>query len=173
MYTYLPPFKWIPFQRFLVEIEWYISIYGTCYTRDETEVQGAIPMHKIILFDDDCIFCNKSVSFIMKRDPKRVFKFAALKSKKGQQLLKEYNTPMNMDSLIVLTENTWYEKSAAVIQITKELHGPFHLLYLLKIIPRFLLDPIYTFIANHRYQWFGKQDSCPLPPLEERSRFFL
>jgi predicted DCC family thiol-disulfide oxidoreductase YuxK len=31
------------------------------------------------------------------------------------------------------------------------------------IIPRFLRDPIYDFIAKNRYRWFGKKDTCMMP----------
>ncbi|MFN5344027.1 MAG: DCC1-like thiol-disulfide oxidoreductase family protein, partial [Bacteroidota bacterium] len=33
---------------------------------------------RLILFDGECILCNKAVQFIIKRDTKEIFKFASL-----------------------------------------------------------------------------------------------
>ena len=42
---------------------------------------------KIILFDGVCKICDRSMLFIIKRDPKKKFMFASLKSEIGQSLL--------------------------------------------------------------------------------------
>jgi predicted DCC family thiol-disulfide oxidoreductase YuxK len=39
------------------------------------------------------------------------------------------------------------------------------------IIPRFIRDAVYRFIAVNRYKWFGKTDQCRVPTAEERERF--
>lgn len=128
-------------------------------------------MHNVILFDSNCIFCNRSVHFIMNKDPRGIFRFAALQSEVGQQLLQENNIPIDTDSFIVITEETWHEKSSAVLAVTKELHSFFMFFYVLNVLPRPLLDTIYTFIAKHRYQWFKNKESCDLLTSEERNRF--
>ena len=47
----------------------------------------------LILFDGVCNFCNYWVNFIIDRDKQNVFKFAALQSEKGGDLLDKFNLP--------------------------------------------------------------------------------
>ena len=58
-------------------------------------------MTGIILFDGQCVFCDHSVQFILKRDVDKVFQFASLQSDIGQQLLKQYNVDVSMDSIVI------------------------------------------------------------------------
>jgi predicted DCC family thiol-disulfide oxidoreductase YuxK len=39
------------------------------------------------------------------------------------------------------------------------------------LIPRFIRDGLYRFIANNRYRWFGKQSQCRVPSPELKDRF--
>ena len=39
------------------------------------------------------------------------------------------------------------------------------------MLPRFIRDAVYEFIAKRRYRWFGKRDQCMVPTPELRSRF--
>ena len=43
-------------------------------------------MAAIVLFDGECNFCDASVQFIIKRDPKGYFQFAAHKVTLGKRL---------------------------------------------------------------------------------------
>ena len=38
-------------------------------------------------------------------------------------------------------------------------------------MPRVLRDPVYDFVARHRYRWFGRRDACLIPTPELRNRF--
>ena len=64
-----------------------------------------------------------------------------------------------------------YYYSDAALRITRYLQGPARLLYGFMIIPRFIREPIYKWIARNRYKWFGKKDSCMIPTPEVRDRF--
>jgi predicted DCC family thiol-disulfide oxidoreductase YuxK len=39
------------------------------------------------------------------------------------------------------------------------------------ILPAWLTDFVYGFVARVRYRIFGRYDQCPLPPAEHRGRF--
>jgi len=41
----------------------------------------------------------------------------------------------------------------------------------LRFIPRALRDPIYLWVARHRYRWFGRSEACMVPKPELKSRF--
>ncbi|PLS18862.1 thiol-disulfide oxidoreductase [Bacillus sp. M6-12] len=128
-------------------------------------------MQGIILFDGDCSFCNRSVQFIIKRDPKGYFQFASQQSEIGQELRKKYRIPDNIDSLLLIENNHCYQESTAVLKICKHLTGVWKAGFLFLFIPKPLRDFFYRIIAKNRYKWFGKQDRCMLPSPEIRNRF--
>ncbi len=126
----------------------------------------------IILFDGVCNLCAWSVRFIMERDPTGLFHFASLQSDAGQCLLVEHKlNPDSMDSFVLIENNHAYTESNAALHVAKHLSRPWPCLYICIIIPKFLRDPVYRFIAKNRYRWFGKNESCLMPTLEHKSRF--
>ncbi|MEO0528879.1 MAG: DUF393 domain-containing protein, partial [Bacteroidota bacterium] len=44
---------------------------------------------KLILFDGVCNLCNSAIQFVIKHDKKDVFRYAALQSTIGEQLIRE------------------------------------------------------------------------------------
>ena len=125
----------------------------------------------IVLFDGECNFCDASVQFILKHDPKGIFKFASLQSEIGQQLLNDFNVPKNMDSIVLIEGNGFYTKSTAALKIARQLKGFWKFFYIFIIIPKFLRNSVYSVIAKNRYKWFGKKETCMLPTAEQRNRF--
>jgi len=128
-------------------------------------------MEKIILFDGDCHFCDASVQFIIKRDPKGRFKFASLQSESGIKLLKQHQIPTHMDSFLYIDGDKWYSKSTAALKVAKHLRGCVKLSYPLIIVPRLIRDFFYNIISKNRYKWFGKKDHCTIPTQNVRKRF--
>lgn len=128
--------------------------------------------HTIIIFDGVCNFCNASVNFIMKQDKKQVFRFTSNQNEVGQNLLMQYNrNPEKVETIYLIEEGICYEKSTAALRIAKQLSFPFYLAYPALIIPAFIRDFIYDFIARNRYKWFGKKETCRIPSPAERERF--
>jgi predicted DCC family thiol-disulfide oxidoreductase YuxK len=78
---------------------------------------------------------------------------------------------ISYDSVIYQRGNSFYIKSKAILEILKDLGGGWKLLLVFGIFPKTLLDRIYDYIASHRYRWFGKEEQCPLPTPELKSRF--
>ncbi len=128
--------------------------------------------HPVILFDGVCNLCNGSVIFIIKRDPRSQFYFAALQSDFGNKQLKNFGLPATeLNSVLLIKGGTLYQKSNAALEIAKHLNGLWPVIYIFKIIPPFLRDGIYTWVARNRYRWFGKKDACMIPTPELKSRF--
>jgi predicted DCC family thiol-disulfide oxidoreductase YuxK len=120
--------------------------------------------YKIILFDGVCNLCNWSVNFIIERDTKNIFKFAALQTEKGKELIKKFNLDTsNLTTLILIEGEKYYTKSTAALRITKELKGLWKLFYIFIISPPFIRNFMYDLIARYRYKLFGKRDVCRVP----------
>lgn len=128
--------------------------------------------HKIILFDGVCNLCNSSVNFIIDRDKKNIFKFAALQSETGQKFLNKFGMDQNdFDSVVLVDENKFYSKSSAALKIVKEFPFLWKALYIFIIIPAPLRNFFYDLVAKNRYSWFGKKDSCRMPSPELKNKF--
>lgn len=135
--------------------------------------QLTIPRDKpILLFDGVCNLCNGFVQFVIQRDPQAKFRFTALQSAVGQQLLQEARMPTEELSTVVLWENgTFYTHSDVPLRVARRLGGWWVLWTGFTIIPKVLRDAIYNWIARNRYRWFGKKESCMIPTPELRARF--
>jgi predicted DCC family thiol-disulfide oxidoreductase YuxK len=128
--------------------------------------------HSVILFDGVCNLCNKAVQFVIKRDKKDLFRFTSLQSETGQAYLKQFNLPTSELSSFVLIENDKaYTQSTGALIVAEKLTGVWPLLYCFIIIPPFIRNTIYNYIATHRYQWFGKQNECWLPSPTLKNKF--
>ena len=128
----------------------------------------------IILFDGICNFCNSSVNFVIRHDKKNHFKFAALQSEAGKNLLEKYTIDVSKtDSIILIENNTVYIKSTAALRISKHLNKLYPLMYILIIIPAFIRNNVYDYVARNRYKWFGKKDSCMIPGKEIKEKFIF
>jgi len=118
----------------------------------------------VVLFDGVCNLCNHSVQFIIKRDRAKKFRFAALQSQYGQSQLRKLNISQEaIETIVLIVGDKCYQRSNAVLEITRNLGGLWPTLYVFKVIPTFIRDWIYKGIANNRYQWFGRQDQCMIP----------
>lgn len=126
-----------------------------------------------ILFDGVCNFCNASINFIIDRDSKNIFQFAALQSEVGQELLQKYHLKTtDFDTIILINdENKIYQKSDAALEIARNLDGFWKIFYVFKILPSFLRNPIYDLVARNRYRIFGRTDACRIPTPELKARF--
>ncbi|MBI5094727.1 MAG: DUF393 domain-containing protein [Candidatus Hydrogenedentes bacterium] len=128
----------------------------------------------IILFDGACNLCNAWVDFILNRDPAGKFRFAALQSDAGRNLLARYSrSAEDLDTVFLIEGGACYDKSTAVLRITRQLGGVCLVMYAFIAVPRPIRDAVYTFIARRRYQWFGKRDTCRTPTAGESERFIV
>ena len=127
---------------------------------------------RIILFDGVCNLCNSSVQFVIKRDREAKFKYASLQSVSGQALLKKFNLPLEQfDSFIYINGDQVFQRSAGALNVLKDLGGFWKLLYGFIIVPSFIRDFVYNYIAKNRYKFFGKRESCMIPTPELKKRF--
>ena len=127
--------------------------------------------HKIVLFDGVCNFCNRMVNFAIRNDKKAKLKFAPLQSSAGEELSRKYHIPPTTDTVIFIANGKVYTFASAAIRICKYLDWPARLLYAFIIIPSFISQPFYKWIARNRYKWFGKKNECMVPTPEVRERF--
>lgn len=76
-----------------------------------------------------------------------------------------------LSTIVLIDHGQAYTESTAALRIVKNLPGIWALLYALIIVPPFIRNGIYRWVAKHRYRWFGRTDSCMVPTPEIRERF--
>ncbi len=130
------------------------------------------PGNAVLIFDGVCNFCDRSVGFVLKRDRRGRFLFASNQSRAGSALLERFGVDSRSVQSVYLVEgDKIWAKSAAALEIARRMPLPWNLAYGFVLVPKFLRDAIYDWIARNRYRWFGKADSCRMPTAADRSRF--
>lgn len=115
----------------------------------------------IILFDAKCVLCSANAQFILKHDKLEQFMLASMQGEVGQKLYLEHGMdPKNPTTMIVIDGDKMRQDSDAVISIYETLGYPWRIVGLCRIIPTFLRDPVYRWIARNRYRIFGKREVC-------------
>jgi predicted DCC family thiol-disulfide oxidoreductase YuxK len=131
----------------------------------------------VILYDGVCGLCNHGVRLVLKRDRKRVFRFASLQSSAGQEILARHGiTPDALDTFYVVRDfelagERVLSKSSAAIYTAARLGGVWKAAAMMRLLPLRVRDWVYDTIARHRYRMFGRYDTCPLPEARYRDRF--
>ena len=129
----------------------------------------------VLLYDGVCGFCNKSVQLILDHDRRGLMRFAALQSDYGQAVIARHPELRGVDSVVYVEPKPSGERvhvrSDAALKVAAYLGGFWKLFLAARIIPRGLRDYLYDLFARNRYKFFGKYDTCMLPPPEVRSRF--
>ena len=128
----------------------------------------------IILFDGVCNFCNGAVNFSIKRDKQKQIRFAALQSAAGRQLVQQYGLLADdMRSFLFIENSKVYNRSTAALKVCRYLKGLWPLCYGLIVIPAFIRNGIYDWIARNRYKWFGERQECMVPTPDMKARFLI
>ena len=135
-------------------------------------MDSAAESHAVVLFDGVCNLCNGFVQFVIPRDPRGYFRFAALQSPAAARLMAEAGvTPGAADSILLIDGGRAIVRSAAALRIARRLRFPWPLLYALIVVPRPIRDWVYDLVARNRLRWFGQRDQCLVPGPGIRERF--
>ncbi len=131
----------------------------------------------VLLYDGLCGFCDRSVQFVLARDPTGSMKFATLQGDFASRILRQHPELQHIDSLVLVdtTDDGLHPpvmvRTAAVLGVARYLGWPWRGASVLQLVPRVLRDWGYDLLARHRHQWFGRHDTCPVPSPEQRKRF--
>ena len=114
----------------------------------------------VIIFDVDCLLCNRFVQIVSVIDKKDSIYFTRLSGKTANYILRNNKNLVDVDSIIFYLNGNIYIKSDAVIRISKSLGFPYNMMSIFKIFPRSMRDIFYDFVARNRYKFFGKANKC-------------
>ncbi len=126
----------------------------------------------VIVFDGVCVLCSGWVGFLLKRDRRQRYRFAAMQTPAGRRLLQAHGLdPDDPLSFLLVEDGIARTNSDAIVAVLAGLGGPWRVASALRWAPRALRDRAYRWLARNRYRWFGKKALCYLPTPEQSHRF--
>lgn len=129
---------------------------------------------KIIFFDGVCNLCNSFIDYVIQRDKEKKIFYCSLQSELAQELLAEHSISFEngFSTIFYYDQGKLYKRSTAILRIYKELNALHKIgASILLVIPAFLRNVVYDFIAKNRYRFYGKKETCRLPSPEEKDQF--
>lgn len=125
----------------------------------------------IILFDAECVLCSTNAQFVLKHDKAGHFRLASMQGEIGADIYRKHGMdPKDPRSMLVIEGNRVRRDSDAVLSIYEALGLPWRLFAIFRIVPAFLRDPVYRWVARNRYRLFGRRTSCWVAAPEYRDR---
>lgn len=127
----------------------------------------------VIVFDGVCVLCSRWVGFVVRRDRRGQYKFAAMQTPSGRNLLVAHGIdPDDPLSFLLLEGDAAYTDTDAIVRILRSLGSGWRVAaVLLSIVPRFISDPLYRWVARRRYRLFGRREACVVPTADIADRF--
>jgi len=138
-----------------------------------TDINEILKKQPILLIDGDCVLCNRSVNFLLAREKKPLLSFASLQSETGKKLLDYFEIDKKTDSMVLIRNHQVFIKSCAALRLTGYMKGLWPLAQFFVIVPPFLRNLVYNYIAKRRYKRYGKTSECALVKPEFRKRFLM
>ena len=125
---------------------------------------------KIVFYDGDCGFCNRSVALIIKHDKTQEILFASIQSEftLGFFIENQFEKP-DLSTFYFYSEDKLFSKSTAALKVVKYFSGVWGMLSVGVIVPRFIRDYFYDAIAKRRQRI--SKGYCFLPTEEQKNRF--
>lgn len=137
-----------------------------------TEIQKALAKQPLLLFDGECGFCNKTLQFFMRHEKEsKKMHFVPLESPTGKALREYFEIDRKIDSIILIKDHSAYIKSCAALRLAPFMKGLWQLAIVFVLIPPFLRNMVYDFIAWRRKKIAGRVESCALFSEQDKKRF--
>jgi predicted DCC family thiol-disulfide oxidoreductase YuxK len=124
----------------------------------------------IVIFDGDCLFCQRSIRFIHRYDRANAFRFAARRTPAGEKLLAEVGVALAPNSMVLIDEQGAWLRSDAVLRIAARLAAPWSVARVFLLVPRPIRDAVYRVIAAVRHRISGRLSACELPDAALRAK---
>eukprot|EP00249_Psilotum_nudum_P016538 c25872_g1_i1 orf=322-1002(+) len=129
---------------------------------------------RVVIYDGVCHLCNAGVRWVIKADRYKKISFCALQSQSVEPYL--FACDLTREDVLrrfVFVEGPgmFSQASTAALRVLSYLPLPYSTLAVFSVIPAPLRDCVYDYVANRRYQWFGRSAECILPEENILDRF--
>ena len=135
-------------------------------------IKYPVPPTLVVVFDAQCLLCNRWVQFLLRHDRHAVFRFAAIQGAAGQALLRQAGLQVEgLQTLLLVDGERSWQHTGAIFRILHPLGWPWCAAWLGWLVPALFRDALYRLIARNRYRIFGRTDACMIPPTPVKARF--
>ena len=125
----------------------------------------------VVVYDAMCVLCSANARFLLRHDRQGHFRLASMQSEAGAALYRRFGIdPADPESMIVVQGGEALRDSDAILAVWSALEWPWRALGALRLVPRALRDPVYRFVARHRYRLFGRRETCWVPDAAQLDR---
>jgi predicted DCC family thiol-disulfide oxidoreductase YuxK len=105
----------------------------------------------VLFYDGDCPLCNRVVRFILDQERAPVLYFSAQQHQATLGWLAQHpEYAMNEDTVYYYNGRNLYARSSAVLRLIPTLKWYWGFLYLGWLLPRWMRDKLYDFVAKRR-----------------------
>ncbi len=126
----------------------------------------------IVVFDAQCLLCNGWVQFLLRHDRQGVVRFASIQGATGKGLLAEAGLKVDgLQTLLVVDGARSWQNTSAILRVLDALGWPWRLALGAWLVPTPLRDMLYRWVARNRYRFFGRTETCAIPPPDYAERF--
>lgn len=155
----------------------------------ETGPDREQPSGPVLLYDEQCGFCDCSMRLLLRLDRRRVFRVAPLDGDYAAELFARRPDLRDVDSMVLVEDAVGGDRAArgyapseghvpervsirstAVLRVVRRLGGGWRLFLVFALVPRPLRDWAYDVFARHRGRLFALVGGCPLQPPDDLSR---
>jgi len=127
----------------------------------------------VIVFDAMCVLCSANAQLVLRHDRRHHFRLTSMQSVVGTALYRRFGMdPADPDSLIVVSGDDVCRDSDAILTIYSALGWPWRAMAAFRLVPKFVRDPAYRWLARNRYRLFGQRETCWMPTVEQK-RYIL
>jgi predicted DCC family thiol-disulfide oxidoreductase YuxK len=123
----------------------------------------------IVFYDGDCGFCNRTVQWVLEKEKSPVICFSAIQSPFAQRFLNGKGVIPDLSTVYFFSDGQLYSESEAAFQLSKFLRYPYRILRFFRVLPCFLTNSVYRWIAKRRHQIASEY--CITPTSVQKDRF--
>lgn len=127
----------------------------------------------LFIFDGMCVLCSSGVQWMLARDPKGTTRFITVQSPLARAIYAHYGLdPDDFDTFMVLKGGVPHLRYRGWLEAAKTMPAPWSWLgFAGHAVPAFIGDAVYDVIQKHRFQWFGRRETCLVPDAAAKARF--
>ena len=137
---------------------------------DRPSHEPEIDRPPVLFYDGECGLCHRAVAWLLRHDRRSALRFSPLQGETYAAL--DRPRPDDLSTMVLLDDRGLWTESDAVLASLRAIGGGWsRFAGLARVIPRFLRNVVYRYVARRRLGWFGPADACLLPGTGGEGRF--
>ena len=121
----------------------------------------------IVVFDGECALCNGFVAWLIRHDSRGHFLIAGSAGDVGAAVVAAAGLDSQITaSTLLVWDGTAHVRSGAIVAVATGLQWPWRAVAGVRVVPRFLRDAVYRYVAARRPRLSADDPSCGVPPAD-------